>query len=69
MPLFASKYKTYTKTKAIRIPEEMADLIMGLTHDLDSYNERINGKDNFPTVEKLLHNIKNEVKALATDKE
>lgn len=67
MPLFVAKYKTYTRTKAIRIPEEMADLILELTHDLDSYNERTKDKEDFPTVEKLLHNIKNKVRALAID--
>jgi hypothetical protein len=64
MPLFSSKYKTYTRTKVIRVPEELADTIMDLTYELDKYRDRTKEASNVTTVEKLMYNVIDKIKEL-----
>ena len=64
MSLFVAKYSTYTKTKAIRIPEELADLVLELTHALDSYNETTKDGIFYVTPEDILKNLINKLKIL-----
>jgi hypothetical protein len=40
--LFQPKYKNYKKTKAIRIPEELADDVLLMCRALDDHQEKVN---------------------------
>ena len=56
---FTPKYQSYTKTKPIRVPEELVDSILHYVQELDTYKTKTKDNKEAWKVEKLMEtNIK-----------
>lgn len=54
---FTPKYQSYTKTKPVRVPEELINDILSYAHKLDEYKAAIKDKDEAQSLEKLTDRV------------